>query len=289
MRLNFWVADKGFEKLLGPAVVAGAALNGDEVIMRPMAEYKNAKEPSIVLGVVRREIIWDHQVSGAPLVYIDKGWPRQREQLHGDRAVPVFWRLCWQAQQPTAYLMQLHARADRWKRLNQAIPAGRHATTQGHVLVIGSSEKFHHTARIEHPTKWAETLVSRIKSRTSRLVIYRPKQTWKYAAPVALSRFDHGHKTLIQESLRNCWVSVTHGSYGCVDSILAGVPCIVLGDAVARPIGGAYVHEVENPPWPARPKIEQWAANLAYTNFRREELADGSAWKIFKEQMRHAV
>lgn len=293
MRLVMWAAPKGYETALGPAIIEGAAAHGDEIIIKSTEDYRGPEQDGgIIMGVVKREILWDHQAKGALLAYYDKGYIRSRTQWRG-RSLPSYWRLCWNAVHPTAYLMNVDRPGDRWARMGielrrrQVHPLERSLGER--IVILGSSAKFHETEKIEHPTPWTQNLVCQIALKTKHPILYRPKPSWADAVPVLGADFDHGHHTSISAALDGAWCSVTYGSIACVDSIIAGVPCVVLGNAVAAPICSNVAHDVLNPLWVDLPAREQWAANLAYSNFTPDEIGDGTAWKILKETMRHAV
>lgn len=286
MRLTFWFAEKGYELALGPALIAGAAAHGDEVLMRPLAEYSLPRTGgSVICGVVKREILWEHQAAGMPLLYMDKGYHRARAPW-GDRSLPAWWRLCWNATHPTAYLMDTTRPADRWQMLGVPLQERRRGDK---IIILGSSAKFHETERLPHPTAWTQGVVETVRHISPCEIIYRPKPSWAAADPVRGTTFDHGAKVSVQEALSKAWCSITYGSIAVVDSVIAGVPCIVMGNAVARPISSTSLSHVLDPYWPAASRREQWAANLAYCHFTPAEIAAGTAWSILKEQMRHAV
>lgn len=286
MRLTFWFATKGYEMALGPLLTAGAAAHGDEIVMRPLEEYRGPTgDGGLICGVVKREVLWEHQARGVPLLYLDKGYHRAREHWRG-LSLPAWWRLCWNAVHPTAYLMDRSRPSDRWQRLGVHLQERRPGKQ---VVILGSSAKFHETERLVHPTSWAKLLVAGIKRAGSWPIVYRPKPSWADAVAVDGATFDHGSKTEVAGALRGAWCSVTHGSIACVDSIVAGVPCVVLGQGVARPISSTTMAAVADPYWPPRAIREQWAANLAYCHFTPAEIETGHAWKILKEQAPHAV
>ena len=286
MKFTFWQAPKGYETALGPSLIAGAEANGDEVIIRPIEEYRlPASGGSIILGVVKREILWEHQVAGIPCAYIDKGYHRARADWQGAN-LPAWWRLCWNATHPTAYLMDTVRPADRWTYQGVRLQDRRRGDR---ILLLGSSAKFHETERLPHPTAWAQGVVDTVRHITPCEIVYRPKPSWKGAEAVAGATFDHGGKSQVADALARAWCSITYGSIAAVDSIIAGVPCIVIGNAVARPISGTSLTQVLDPYWPAATRREQWAANLAYCHFTPAEIAAGTAWSILKEQLCHAV
>jgi hypothetical protein len=288
MRLTLWKAPKGYENALAPVLIEGARLHGDEITIKPTDEYRGPEgDGGIIFGVVKREILWDHAHKGVPLIYLDKGYKRARAPWRGTN-LPTHWRMCWNATHPTEYLMRLAAPADRWDSLGLRLNNRNAVGTR--VVILGSSAKFHHTEKLVHPTEWTQGLVREIQQiAPDRKILYRPKPSWSDAQPVDGARFDHGGKSLILDALRTAFCSITYGSIACVDSVCAGVPCIVLGNGVAAPISSRTLGEIADPMWQNRRNREQWAANLAYCHFTPDEIASGFAWKTLKEQMRHAV
>jgi hypothetical protein len=75
---------------------------------------------------------------------------------------------------------------------------------------------------------------------------------------------------------------ITHGSYISVDALLNGVPSIVLGPAVTRPISSTSLAEIEDPRLASEEERLQMLANLAWCQYRIEEWADGRAWRNVK-------
>ncbi len=235
---------------------------------------------------MKREVLWDHQAAGIPLLYIDKGYHRVTAEW-GGKYMAAWWRMCWNATHPTAYFMDTPRAPDRWRR--HRIRIVRNASRGERIVILGSSEKFHLSERLPHPTTWTQEIVDGIRRRTPMEIIYRPKPSWTGAEPIKGAEFSHGWKTAIRRDLEGAFCSVTYGSIASVDSILAGVPCVVLGNAVARPISSTSIKDILNPIWESQARREQWAANLAYCQFTPDEIASGVAWKILKETARYAV
>jgi hypothetical protein len=101
--------------------------------------------------------------------------------------------------------------------------------------------------------------------------------------------FDWGAKTDVRNTLAGALCAVTYGSIACVDAICYGIPCVVLGNAVAKPVSAGFLNDVSYPVWKPQATREQWAANLAYCNFTPAEIGDGTAFTILKEQMTDAI
>lgn len=288
VKFVFWKAPKGYEDALAPALLSGAAAHGDEIIIKPTEEYRGPEgDGGIICGVVKREILWDHQAKQQPLVYIDKGYLRSRAP-YGDRSLPAWWRMCVNATHPTDYLMWKPRSADRAVASGITQPA-RRARGGDKILLLGSSAKFHLTHRLPDPTAWARDLVGVMRDLSNREIVYRPKPSWKWAEPIEGTEFDHGAKTPVSGVLAGAFVAVTYGSIACVDAMLCGIPVVCLGNAVAAPMSSCAIGEIETPVWADLKNREQWFANLMYCNFRPQEIAGGLAWSILKETIPYAV
>lgn len=286
MKFVLWKAPKGYEDALAPALMAGAAANGDEIVIKPTEEYRGPEfDGGILIGVVKREILWDHQAKGSTAIYLDKGYHRSRSP-YGDRSLPEWWRICINAAHPTEYLMKVKRPYDRARLLPVLMPEKRYRGGDK-IVILGSSAKFHHTHHLAHPTEWTRELVKQIREWTDRPIIYRPKPSWADAEPVEGTIFDHGGKSQVADTLKQAHAAVTYGSIASVDAIVAGVPCVVLGNAVARPVS-TLLSEIEDPHWPDLAAREQWFANLCYCHWRPSEIESGLAWATTKEMMRYA-
>jgi hypothetical protein len=78
----------------------------------------------------------------------------------------------------------------------------------------------------------------------------------------------------LAEDLSGAELCVTYNSTTGVEAVLAGVPTVTLDPgAMAWPV---TVHELEAPP--LRPDRTAWAADLAWTQWTLEEIANGDAW-----------
>lgn len=286
MRLIFWYAEKGHEKALGPAIAAGAAQHGDEVEMRSLADYHGPdRDGGIICGVVKREVLRDHLKAGRLLLYLDKGYGRTRLPWQGMN-LPEWWRVVVNDTHPTAYLMRRPRPADRWRMMRAPLEPRRCGKA---VVIAGSSAKYHQTHDLPHPTRWAADLIRAIRALTPRPIIYRPKPSWHDAEAVSGAIFDFGMKTSFRATIEDAWCVVTHGSIASVEAITGGVPCIILGHAVARPISSTSLDDLPGPRWCDDAERQQWASNLAYCHFRVAEFADGTAWRIIREQIGDTV
>jgi hypothetical protein len=124
--------------------------------------------------------------------------------------------------------------------------------------------------------------VKEIEGRTKRPIIYRPKRSWKDAVPITGSKMDKDSD--LNEQLARAHCLVTHGSNACFEAMLAGVPSIILGDAVAKPISSTSVMEIEKPRLATDKERESVLAFLAYQQWTLLELMEGGAWPHIRRQ-----
>lgn len=286
MRVCFWQSDKPREHLLADAFADGVrALGlGDTVEQRPLlAEPELADcDVAVMVGVKSRELFHMHWKAGIHVVMIDKGYSR-----HAAKS-PVklweYWRVAVDAHHPTARLMDMARPPDRFDALGIKVRPWRRAIPAGHILIAGSSAKYHDFYGLKDPTRWTEKVVANLRQYTSRPIVYRPKPSWREAVPVKGTRYSELPET-IDQALAGAHACVTHGSNAVFEAVVAGVPCIVLGAAVAEPISSHTLEEIENPRLADDAERRQWLANIAYCQWTLPEFAAGDAWRVLRPQI----
>jgi hypothetical protein len=288
VKITFWHSDKPRERILADAFRAGAQAHGDEVELRPLQpDIEVAQcDVAVMVGVKSRELFRAHWSVGIHTVMIDKGYVRHAAP--GPVKLWEYWRTAVDAHHPTATLMKTPRPFDRIERLG--LPTLKWRKEGKHIVIAGSSQKYHDFYGIKEPTKWTEKLVrnlDQIRVRDSgptREIIYRPKPSWRDAVPVQGTRFSTGDETLV-DILKDAHVMITHGSNACFEAVLLGVPCIVLGDGVAKPISSTSLDDIEKPLLCPPSMKAQWLANLAYCQWTQPEFASGEAWAILRPQL----
>ena len=89
--------------------------------------------------------------------------------------------------------------------------------------------------------------------------------------------------TDIKDDLKNAWCVVTNMSLAAIDGVLNMTPAFTHQKHVASLITGQ--HElVERPYKPEREKVEEWLNMVANHQFTIQEIEDGLAFDILKEQ-----
>lgn len=285
MRITFWHSDKPRERLLADAWADGARLAGDQVELRRLEPEPVAAEceVAVMFGVKSRELYRVHWQAGAHIVYVDKGYTRHK--IADPTGLWEYWRVAVDAHHPTSRLMERNCPPDRWERLGLHVKDWRAPHARQPFLLAGSSAKYHQFYGLSDPTEWAGKVIRVLRAHfPERPVIYRPKPSWKDAVPIADSVYSDGSQQL-DELLRDCYALVTHGSNAVFEACLAGVPTVVLGDAVTRPISTTELGQLTragDPYIASREDRTRLLRNLAYFQWTLAEIARGDCWRFIR-------
>lgn len=283
MKIVFYHSDKPREELLANAFADGARSHGEEVVLRRLTEDKVVAEEctlACMVGVKSRELFWNHWRAGIHTLYFDKGY--SRHALSGPVKIWEYWRVAVDSHQPTLKFQKVKRPSDRRDKLGFSFEPWR---SVGETIVIaGSSAKYHEFYGMKDPTRVTEKIIRKIKSVSGREIIYRPKPSWKDARPIRGATFSSPAES-IEDVLKRAHVLVTHGSNACFEAVVSGVPCIILGDAVAKPMSSTELDFVDNPRLASDKERNQWLSDLAYCQWTLAELASGEAWSYIKLQV----
>lgn len=294
LKIAFLVSDKPREIMLADALAKGAKVHGDRLEVRRTADYgedENGDElkwsgphpeddVACFFGVKgkSRRIMDDYLAVGKATLFLDKGYTRSK----GKNGHTEFTRVSVNGGDPLAYMMEQKRPSTRWERLG--IELKERQENGGHILLCCSSAKFHEFHGIKEPTRWANQTVREIRDFSERTVIYRPKPSWRAAVPVEGALFTSGN-TPIADALRGCHCVVTHGTTAAADAIFAGVPAMVFGNAIARPVAETRIQSIETPYWGSADKRLRWASAMAYCQWSMAELESGEAWAELKAEI----
>lgn len=282
MRVAFIASDKPRERILAEAFLDGAKRHGNETRMVDRADAVAVPDCDVVamVGVKSRELFEVNKRAGIRIVYLDKGYVRQRAE--GRRAWE-FWRVAVDDHQPTRILGAIDYPDDRWRAL-EIEPRPWRATGE-HIVFAGSSEKYHAFYGLDHPTQYAVRLVRKIRRlKLGRIVVYRPKPSWQGAVPIPRARYSPPERR-IDDELAGAHALVTHGSNACFEAMLAGVPSVIVGNAIARPISSTDLHDLAAPKLATDSERARLLANLAYCQWTLAEFGSGAAWETIKGQI----
>ncbi|WP_374374495.1 hypothetical protein [Dongia sp.] len=123
-------------------------------------------------------------------------------------------------------------------------------------------------------TPWYRDVFHQARQRFGMPVLLRPH-------PVAIAKGRHAStglpesRSTLADDLARAWAVITWNSNSAVDAVLAGVPALAVDqgsmawDVTAHDLCGLG----------ARPEREEWAARVAWCQWRIEELRAGSWWE----------
>jgi len=274
LKIVFHTSDKSRELALAEAFLEGAKAHGHQGEIIPLQPVPAVVPGDIACMVAVKSATLFHacRAAGQRILYFDKGYVRSRRQ-----GAPTwdYWRISLDAHHPTGTtLTRFKMPGDRLEGLELDVAKWRSRGLQ--IVFAGSSAKYHNFYGLEDPTTFAARVIKRLRKRTDRPLVYRPKPSWRDAVPIQNSRFSLAKERIV-DVLTNAHCLVTHGSNACFEAALMGIPTIVLGDAVARPISSTSLDDVE---MPFLGKRTQWLANLAYHQWTEDEMRSGEAWEM---------
>lgn len=221
----------------------------------------------------------EYRAIGRPAIYIDLGYFSQR--WNGDRY--GFHRFSVSNRHPTAYFQKFKHKSDRFKVHGRKIEAWK--GNGRNIVLCGMSDK---CARFEGYDfeEWEKAAIAKLRSVTDRPIIYRPKpqrKTGSQYPPIKGVEYSNPLNRSLADELSDAWCVVSHHSNAGIDAILYGVPCYT-DEGVGLAVGKKDLAEIESPRVPTDEERKQFAADVAYCQFNRPEMRDGTAWRHFKDE-----
>lgn len=281
MKVRFWQSDKPRERILAEAFGIGVAKHGDEFDVRPLGtEATPDCDVAVMVGVKSKELWQSHLRMGCQVVYLDKGYSRH-DRGDGSR-VWEYWRMSVNAHHPTAKFRGAEYPLDRADEAGWKFGKWK-PNPRGPIIIAGSSEKYHSFYDLKPPTEWARKLVKEIRGHSQNEIIYRPKNSWKAKEPIDGTTYKPDGS--IDDILKGAWCLITHGSNACFEAMLAGVPSIILGEAVMRPISSTAVSDLHSLKLASDKERSAILSFLAYHQWTMEEMASGVMWNIVRKEI----
>lgn len=259
--------------LVAQAMAAGARAARVPVSLRASVTYRGRPDHDVAIfyGLadgLRR--VFDDYRRDRRAIYIDLGYWGRRKRTRWDG----YHKLVLNSRHPTAYFQSRAHPPDRFRSFGVDIRPWRRPEANGHIIVAGMSAK---AAAVEGfgAEEWERETIAKLGQLTKRRIIYRPKPNWLGASAIRGSVW-LGRDVPLESALKGCHAVVAHHSNVAVDALLAGIPCICPGGA-ASVLSGHELEHIEDPPMPDG--REQWAADLAYTQWSLEEMQTGAAFR----------
>jgi hypothetical protein len=266
----------------------GLEQHGDEgYVVQTTGNWQKEREyDAAVMFGVKNKFFWEYtKAAGKHRILLDKGYIRTRDPNYSSGW--LYLRASINTMHPTRYV-DLSRGTGRWSSLNLWIPQYLNLSKRNKVVVAGSSAKCHKFVDIMSPTPYYQKVVNDLKEfcYDDDIICYRPKPSWKEAEKLEHSQYSDGSER-IEDLIRDARLLVTHSSNAVFEAICNRVPCIVLGDAVAKNLSATEITSasVKNRAPISYQDAERLLCGLAYCQFTQQEFANGFAWSILKPQV----
>lgn len=226
-----------------------------------------------MFGVKKRELIFKCIETGTRFFYFDKSYNRNK----------TWWKISVCNHHPTKYLSRLRKPRDRRDMQGWRCAQWRPYTEKGHILIAGSSAKYHLLYKLDDPTSYWTMIIKELRTITERKILYRPKKSWQDATPIEGSEFSKAE--FIEDDLKGAHCMITHGSNSCFEALLEGIPAIVLGNGITEPISSASITEttIRDPHKCTDAAKDLILNNLAYFQWHLNEIEGGQMWDTLDE------
>ena len=293
LRVTFYASQqrdgeyKDREKAIAEAYRQGIVKHGDECRVLPTADVEGVDEWANVAAFVgvkgySRLLMDSYLKAGKHITILDKGY---LSGAKGPRS--KYCRVSVDSFQPLDYFQAIQRPDDRLRELKIELkpsPKGQNIIVAGGSLKYALWHNFNARYGYDPMTTWAADVINYIAERTKNPIVYRPKPSWNDARPLPHSRFSRPPIT-IDEELANAKALVTFGSNAAVDAIIAGVPVIVTGDGIAKPLSRTHLKQINDLYYPTDEERYAFLCNLTYIQFNLAEFESGLAWDIIKPQI----
>jgi hypothetical protein len=163
--------------------------------------------------------------------------------------------------------------ADRWKQLG----LDQYSFEQGSsIVIVPPDRKITHALSLGSEDRWINDIVLKIKSFTDR-----PIKVRKRPEPRTDRIVSNNFKNFIKD---DTFCVVGYSSNALVEAAMHDIPVISLGHSATKSLYKYQLEDIENIK-PADKKLKQaWLNHLAYSQFTRDELLSGKAWKLLTSE-----
>jgi len=254
------------------AFAKGIIESGSTMEARSIHEYVES-DIAVVFGVGKKNvpvsyargmIIEQQHRRGRSVIVLEKGYVKR------DR----YYAAGWNGLNNRANFRNGAMPRDRWLDLDIDLQPWQPNEKHKKILVIGQVPS---DASVQNVNiiEWCAKTIRELKDKIpNREIIFRPHPLAENRTPSML----HAHRSTqtLEEDLNDSAYVVTYNSNVGVDAILHGVPIYVADegamayDVASKKLGEAYM--------PHMKVIEQWAYNLAYTQWTLDEMREGLPW-----------
>lgn len=239
-------------------------------------DVTKAKEiPIAFRGITKKDLIKKCWEIDRTFYFMDTGYFANYSTKTNPKAVKRWHRI---VKNNVQHLGPIEDRPDdRWIRLQNEFPKLQWPGWKKNgskILIVTPSEKPCKFYGI-NAQEWVDNTILTLKQYTDRPIVVRSK------AKIRLER--SLHYTIYDQLDENIFALVTYNSIAAIESVAYGIPAFTLAPNAASSLCLSDLSKIENPYYPEPEKVRKLCCYLSYGQFNNEELADGTAWRIFCE------
>ena len=233
--------------------------SGGQITTWDMIEGNNS--PVVIRGIAKRKQIHTCWETKRDFYYVDTGY-------FGNGKRKLYHRIT------KNHLQNIYPIINRPRDRLMAAGYQPHKFSQGsNILICPPSAKVMKFYDLDLD-QWMEETLLELKQHTDRNIVIRLKQ----------SREVRTHTNTLEDALsKDVHCLITFNSIAATEALLLGKPAITLGPNAAHSLCKHSLADVENLYVPTLDEVEEWAANLAYSQFTELEMRNGYAWSILNE------
>lgn len=287
-RIAFFFTEKQKSRAWADVLYHAAKIHGDVVVTFPKTQLGDGEilkdfDGAAILGMARlgTTIKEACRKYNKHLLYFDKGYTKG-----------IYWRASVDNWQPLEYFQLYKRPSDRfaaWR--GWSLREWRKTSTHGHILLAGACQNYTDFMGLGNVTEYNKGVVAKIREHTDRKIIYRPNPSWATKHADEFSPIEGTETSLPPQTfdhvLANCHTVVTHGTSAAVTALAAGIPNMVLGPGIVRPLALTEHdwHRLEEPYQPGEKARRQFFNDLAYQQFTHDEFMKGYAWSEIRRAL----
>jgi hypothetical protein len=139
------------------------------------------------------------------------------------------------------------------------------------ILIVPPDPKISQAYHLESPEQWIENIAAQIRQYTDRPIDIRFRPPSRNVRVLT--------DTFADALKQDVWAVVIWASNAGVESLIHGIPVVSLGPSACTPLSGT-LEKIDSLPNLNQDCVEAWLRHLAYSQFSRREIGNGTAWKI---------
>jgi len=245
---------------------AGVKDNRIELAIISDLKKDDSTDPMFLRGIAGKILRYRYK-HNLPYWYMDTGYWGNYRDVNNFKGFKIWHRIVKNGLQHNSIIKRP---ADRWEYHKYKIPKRKKEGSD--ILLIPASAKSAKFYGIDNDV-WVQQTIEKLKQYTDRPIRVRNK----------IGRTQRIIENTIFDDLDSAYCAITYNSIAASESVLYGVPVITLAPNAADPVSEKQIEKVENPYFPDKDLIFDWACHLAYGQVSSFEFENGHAYRLLLE------